>query len=194
MAKGAKVAWLAWLGFAVMITINWISPTAYFGISAWDIHSHALVNMVYVYFTARLFKLTGLMEHVRGWHVWVAVVVFVGGCLVLGNWRTDYIAPYTIAMTVAMLALFEKFIKVPAWLGRLCVWMAPSMFGVYLLHGPTSFGKLFHRVPLQFMVEHGFSPELAIVIAAVACFAICLALDLVRRYSLRGIMAICKRK
>ena len=194
VARGAKVAWLAWRGFAAMITINWISPTAYFGISAWDIHSHTLVNMVYVYFTARLFKLTGIMECVRGWHVWVAVVVFVGGCLALGNWRTDYIAPYTIAMAIAMLVLFEKFIKVPAWLGRLCVWMAPSMFGVYLLHGPTSFGKLFHCVPLQFLVERGFSPELAIVIAAVACFAICLTLDLLRRYSLRGIMAICKRR
>lgn len=84
----------------------------------------------------------------------------------------------TIAMALALLVLFEHFIVLPRWLCRLCVWMAPSMFGVYLLHGPTSFGKLF----------------LAIVIAAVACFLICLVLDLVRRYSLHGIMAICKRK
>ena len=150
--------------------------------------------MVYVYFTARLFKMTGIIDCVRMWHVWGAVVVFIGGCLVLGNWRTDYIAPYTIAMALALLVLFEHFIVLPRWLCRLCVWMAPSMFGVYLLHGPTSFGKLFHRVPLQFLVERGFSPELAIVIAAVACFLICLVLDLVRRYSLHGIMAICKRK
>lgn len=134
--------------------------------------------MVYVYFTARLFKMTGIIDCVRMWHVWGAVVVFIGGCLVLGNWRTDYIAPYTIAMALALLVLFEHFIVLPRWLCRLCVWMAPSMFGVYLLHGPTSFGKLF----------------LAIVIAAVACFLICLVLDLVRRYSLHGIMAICKRK
>lgn len=190
LLRGVKLAWMAWFGFAAMITINWISPTAYFGISAWDIHSHTLVNMVYVYFTARIFKLTGLMEHVRGWHVCVAVIVFVGGCLVLGNRRTDYIAPYTVAMAIAMLALFEKFLKVPAWLGRLCVWISPSMFGVYLLHGPTSFGKYFHRVPLRFLVEHGVSPELAIVISAFICFGFCLMLDLFRRYSLRGIIRL----
>lgn len=53
---------------------------------------------------------------------------------------------------------------------------------------PSCFGRIFHRVPLQFLVERGFSPELAILIAAVACFVICFLLDLVRRYSLRGIM------
>ena len=192
--KGAKTAWLAWCGFAVMVFFNWISRNCYFGILAWGVYSQTLVNMVFVYFTVRLFRLTNMMEYVKRWHIVATAIVFVLGCLVLGNSRTDYIAPYTIAMALALLVLFEHFIVLPRWLCRLCVWMAPSMFGVYLLHGPTSFGKLFHRVPLQFLVERGFSPELAIVIAAVACFLICLVLDLVRRYSLRGIMAICKRK
>lgn len=184
VAKGVKAAWLAWSGFAAMVFINWVSRNCYFGILAWDVYSHTLVNMVFVYFTVRLFRLTNMIEHVKRWHLAVTGVVFVSGCLVLGNSRTDYIAPYTIAMSLALFILFERFIVLPQGLCRLCVWMAPSMFGVYLLHGPTSFGKLFHRVPLQFLVERGFSPELAIVIAAVVCFVICLALDLMRRYAI----------
>ena len=187
-AKGDRTAWLAWSGFAVMIFINWVSRNCYFGILAWDVYSHTLVNMVFVYFSVRLFRLTNMIEYVKRWHLVAVGGAFVLGCLILGNSRTDYIAPYTIAMALSLFVLFERFIVLPRWLCRLCAWMAPSMFGVYLLHGPTSFGKLFHRVPLQFLVERGFSPELAILIAAVACFVICFLLDLVRRYSLRGIM------
>lgn len=193
VAKGSKVAWMAWLGFAAMITINWISPTAYFGISAWDIHSHSLVQMVFIYFTVRLFKLTGIIKHVRLWHVLVTMGIFVIGCLVLGTWRTDYIAPYVVAMAVAMLVLFERFLKFPECVGRLCVWMAPSMFGVYLLHG-LSFGKTFLRAPAHYLAGRGVPPALVIFLSAVACFAICFVFDLARRYSLHGIIAICKRK
>lgn len=194
VGKGVMTAWLAWSGFAAMVFVNWLSRNSYFGILAFDVQSHTLVNMVFVYFTVRLFRLTNMVGRVKRWHLAVAGGAFVVGCVIFGNARTDYIAPYTIAMALALLVFFERFIILPQWLCRVCVWIAPSMFGVYLLHEPSCFGRFFHRVPLQFLVEHGFSPELAIVIAAVACFAICLALDLMRRYSLRGIIAICKRK
>lgn len=140
----------------------------------------------------------GLRWHVdaflalSGWFVMItgALVFFVcrhGASEALMQ-RVSYLAPHVIAMAVAMLVLFDRFVKCPNWLGRLCVRLAPSMFGIYLLHEPSCFGRIFHRVPLQFLVERGFSPELAILIAAVACFVICFLLDLVRRYSLRGIM------
>lgn len=185
VARGSRAAWLAWAGFAAMMMFNWISRNCYFGVLAWDVFSHSLVQMVFVYFTVRLFRLTGVVEHVRLWHIGAAILVFVVGCFVFGKARTDYIAPYTIAMAIALLVAFDKFIHFPQWLARACVWAAPSVFGVYLLHGPTSFGKMFHRVPLSFFVKHGVDQTFAIVLAAIVCFAICLVLEVIRRYSAR---------
>lgn len=182
VSKGHRIAWLAWGGFAIVMMFNWVSRNCYFGIHAWDVFSHSLVQMVFVYFTVRLFRLTGLVNHVRLWHIGAATLFFVAGCFVLGKARTDYIAPYTITMAIALLVLFDKYVKFPKWLTSACVWAAPAMFGVYLLHGPTSFGKLFHRIPLRYIVEVGINSELAVVCAALVCFAICLMLEVVRKY------------
>ena len=76
---------------------------------------------------------------------------------------------------------------------RLCVWMARAMFGVYLLHGPSSFGKLFHRVPLRSLVEHGVNPTMSIVLASVTCFVLCFAIELIRRSIFDCMKTICFR-
>ena len=182
VSKGDRTAWLAWAGFAIMVMFNWISHKCYFGIFAVGVSSHSLAQMVFVYFTVRLFRLTRVIDHTRLWHIGTAAVIFIAGCVVLGKARTDYIAPHTVAMALALLVFFDKHIHFPQWIARACVWMAPSMFGVYLLHGLTSFGKQLHRVPLKFFIERGMNPSLAILGAALACFAICLMLDVIRRW------------
>lgn len=192
--KGKRVAWLAWAGFAIVILVNWVSRNHYFGILAYDIAPFTLVQMAFVYLTVRLIRLTDIVERLKAWHVVLAVIVFVLGCLFAGSARTNYVAPHVIAMAIAMLLLFEKFIRVPQWLGRVCVWAAPSMFGVYLLHEVSSYGKLFHRVPAQYLTDHfALPPALVVFLSAIVCFAICLLLDVARRYSLMGVKVLCEK-
>lgn len=187
MAKGSKPAWLAWGGFATMMLFNWISRNCYFGILAWDVFSHSLVQMVFVYFTVRLFRLTGIVNHVKLWHVVAVTLIFVIGCIVLGKSRTDYIAPYTVAMAIALLVAFDKFVRFPQWLARICANVAPLMFGVYLLHEATSFGKMFHRLPIAWFLDvFPSAPWLTVLLGASVCFAICLAIDALRHIALRG--------
>ena len=182
VSKGKRIAWLSWSGFAAVVIVNWISRNHYLGILAQDVVSCSLAQMIFIYATVRLLRLTGLSEYVRIWHICCAVVFFILGILFLGdNWRTDYMAPYVIAMAIAMLLLFEKFIHVPQWLGRVCVWAAPSMFAIYLIHDVSSFGKLFYQVPQEWLYDRGVNVVLTIFISAAVCFVICLSVDLIRR-------------
>lgn len=185
--QGSRALVLAWCGFATVIFVNWLSGNPYVSLTAYDVGPFSLVQMVFVYFTVRVVRLTELSKHIRLWHIGLAVLVFVAGTLVIRGegGRANYLAPHVILMAVAMFILFEKFVRVPAWLGRICVWMAPSMFGVYLLHEVTSFGKAFHRVPVQFLADAGLPPALVIIVSAGICFCICLFVDQIRILVLR---------
>lgn len=185
--QGTRALVLAWCGFATVILVNWLSGNPYISLTAYDVGPFSLVQMVFVYFTVRVVRLTDLAKRIRLWHIGLAVLVFVGGSLAIRGARANYLAPHVIAMAIAMFILFEKFVKVPAWLGRVCVWAAPSMFGVYLLHEVTSFGKVFHRVPVGWCVDFGLPAWLSILVGAAVCFAICLGIDVVRRIALNGI-------
>ena len=98
-------------------------------------------------------------------------------------------APYVIAMAIAMLLLFEKFVRVPRWLGRVCVWAAPSMFAIYLIHNTTSFGRFFFLMPLRYFMQHGLKIWTSLALGAIICFLICLAIDLLRRSGLYVVRA-----
>ena len=189
VAKGRRVAWLAWGGGAIMIMFNWLSHNCYFGIKALDVFSHSLVQMVFVYFTVRLVRLTGVVERVKLWHIGAVVILFVAGCMVFGKARTNYIAPHTIAMAIALLIFFDRYVNIPQWLAKVCVWAAPAMFGIYLLHAPTSFGRLLHNIPLCFLVDRGINSSLAIVYSALICFVACFVIEAVRRYLFKAIVA-----
>lgn len=185
VSKGSRQAWLAWAGFAVMMICNWVSRNCYFGILAWDVFSHSLVQMVFVYFTVRLLRLTDVLHHIRWRHVCIAVLAFVMGCIVFGKARTDYIAPYTIAMAIALIVIFDRYMHFPQWANRAFVRIAPLMFGVYLIHEPSSFGKLFHQIPLSFLIDCGINPIVSIILSAVVCFGVCMSVEVVRKQILR---------
>lgn len=180
VAKGARFAWYAWLGFAVVMFVNWMSGNSYISLVAYDIGPFSLVQMVFVYFTVRLARLTDVAKMIRWQHIVLVMIFYCCAAVVLPS-RTNYIAPHTIAMAVAMLTLFEKYVKAPKWLEHVAVWAAPSMFGVYLLHEVTCFGKSFHRVPVEWMTRCACPPAMAIVFGAIVCFLACIIVDWLRR-------------
>lgn len=181
IAKGRKTAWLAWCGFAAVMWINWLSGNSYIGLVAYDIGPFSLVQMVFVYFTVRLVRLTNVAEMVRVKHLLTAILVFFACAIVMPASRTNYIAPYTIVMAIAMLLLFEKYVRVPNWLEKVCVWAAPSMFGVYLLHDVTSFGKMFYRAPMSLMIDLAVPSYVVVILCAIICFCVCFSIEFVRK-------------
>ena len=184
--KGVRTAWLAWCGFAAIIFVNWMSGNPYIGLIAYDVGPFSLIQMVFMYFTVRLLRLTNVAKvYARLWHLLLAVAAFLICAAFMPVSRTNYIAPYTITMSIAVFLLFEKYVKVPSWLGKLCVWAAPSMFSVYLLHETTSFGKMLHRIPVEWMAQSGCGAAVCLLGGTVACFAACLAIDSARRLALR---------
>lgn len=96
-----------------------------------------------------------------------------------------YYAPHVVLFAVALLLLFVWYVRVPNWLGRACVFMGPSMFGVYLLHDATPWGAEMYRRPEQWLDAGGLNPILVVFICAVLTFAACLCMDLLRRAMLR---------
>jgi len=157
--KGWQVALAGWLGFAAVMFVNWFSCPSFIGLAAFDIHSHTLVQMVFVYYTVRLFRLFNLVDRVRFWHVmtviglyFCAIALFASVALAKAHvsgsvlrpdfvsFRTNYIAPHVIFVSIAVFFLFMKFLYLPSWLGSMCMRMAPNMFGVYLVHDTTCYG------------------------------------------------------
>lgn len=189
LSKGSRAAWLAWGGFAFVIFVNWFSRNSYIGLLAYDVTQFTLVQMVFIYFTVRLVRLTGIAEKFRCWQLIGTMVLFVLCAGFVRADRTTYLAPYVIAMAIAVLIVFERYVRIPSWLGRLGVLAAPSMFGVYLLHETTSFGREFFRRPYGIFVDSGCSPGVAVFLSAVVCFVLCVSLDCVRR-----ILVHCGRK
>lgn len=183
--KGVLVAWRAWVGFAVVIWINWLSKNSYVGFVAYDIGTYGLIQLIFVYTTVRMFRLTNVQQVAKLWHCLLVIGLFVALAFVLPTSRQNYLAPHVIGVSLAILVLFEKYVRFPDWLGRLGVFAAPAMFGVYLIHETTSFGRELYGQPLRYFGECGMPPVLSIFLSAACCFGVGVVVDLVRSFGAR---------
>lgn len=96
--------------------------------------------------------------------------------------RNHYNAPHIIIMAVAVLLYFAWYVKVPCWIARIASVCGPSMFAVYLLHGPCSFGHDLYRSFQSVLSRIAWLPPFAVVIiSAATVWAGCLFFDLVVR-------------
>lgn len=106
------------------------------------------------------------------------------------KWITDYNSPATWSIGVMLVVVFVRKVNLPDWAGRAASFLAPSMFGVYLLHETTAFGHELFRVPQSWMLAHSYlPPAIIILLSAFATFGIGVALDLVRRLLVRFVTA-----
>ena len=93
-----------------------------------------------------------------------------------------YYDPAVYIFAIALMLIFLWHIKVPQWLGSLCQFLGPSMFGVYLLHDATQIGPWIYRIPERFLVDHTTIHVAVITLGcAVFTFVVCIGVDLLRR-------------
>lgn len=167
------------------------------------------MTLLYVYITMRLVKLTGVYEKMKKVHMLYVLGIYLLGSLVFSAipalylyhrfgveslsqqvWvlYANYQTPHVVLMAVALLIYFEKFVRLPNWLAKLSVYLAPSMFSVYLLHTScVAFGRQLFLAPQIWIHKHTTIWALwEIVFSGLLCFCICVTIDVVRRCVLKA--------
>lgn len=109
---------------------------------------------------------------------WLAGMTIAGRHL--SAW-SSYAAPHVWLFAICLVYFFATRVHLPMWLARFVSVISPSMFGVYLLHDTTSFGRLLYRVPQSWLDHVGLHPFLCVLLSTLLCFLICLSIDLLRR-------------
>lgn len=116
------------------------------------------------------------------------VFLVVGICLIItAIGLGDYNSPFAIAVAGGIFFIL-KDCGIPVWLGRVCTWLGPSMFTVYLLHSHRhAFGYL--TIVHDSLLRKGFSLVAAYLMTALIVFFLCVVADLPRRC----VVAFCER-
>lgn len=90
-----------------------------------------------------------------------------------------YNSPFAFCIAAGFFILFKRFAKCGKWV----LYVAPSMFSVYLLHS-TKPGLEFIREAGNCLVNQGVLKGMMFLLVAISLFAVCLVIDLARRFIL----------
>lgn len=205
-----RTALTAWGLFAIGIALNWAPRQLFSGVIPAGAGPFSLLTMVFVYVTARMVNVCGWAEFFTKRRCLYAVFIYVGGAFLFSGipaivkgghmsgeaWIkfTSYDSPYVWLLAIAIMLYFFKFVRLPERVGKIFAFLAPSMFGVFLLHHTTGFGPLIYCIPQKWLATRTtLSPVIIVLITGVCTFAICLAADLMRRVGVWGLLRIFRR-
>lgn len=196
----------AWGLFALAITLSWAQSLTHllepFRVFGW--WSNSFSTILFIYVTLRTVRLTNWYERVDKWIPLAAGTLYFGfigyilvqaicfwmpndilSCRQVG--KLGYHAPIAWTIAVTMFLFFRK-LRLPEWLSKVACFLAPSMFGVYLIHESPIQG-LFYKVPMLWLSDNcPWMPTAVILLGCAAfTFAVSLGVDLLRRAGLAGI-------
>jgi surface polysaccharide O-acyltransferase-like enzyme len=133
--------------------------------------------MASVYLAARIIRLREYDRYLHGLKFWGVVGVSAIAC---AAGFSHYDSPFALIVAVGLFQFVRK-LSLPEWLGRVVMWVAPSMFAVYILHQAyRGFG--FVGLGMEIGNRIGvYSLGLQTFVAAVVVFTLCVAMDSLRR-------------
>ena len=106
------------------------------------------------------------------------------------NALATYHAPHVWLFAIVLLMTFLWHVRVPGWLSKVCRYVGPSTFGIYLIHDVMPVGKHLYWIPERYLYESlGWHPTACIVLSAIITFVMCLMIDSVRRLLVVGLKA-----
>lgn len=199
---------MTWGVFVIAFSCHLFPFRALTGISDVTQQSFGFVSLFIVYATMRIIrdkigacqsleKVERVFTHGAFFIVLTAyctllgiIIAYILGALSYRNggtfkWETGgfflFNSPLNWVMGIYIVIWFIKNVHIRGRLATAFRYIAPSMFGIYLLHETTSFGKLLYK-PLQYRLSTVVdSPLLIILLTGVSTFVICLCVDMVRR-------------
>lgn len=197
VAKSKRVFWSAWALAFAMMTLSWIPGHLFSAVAPSGISGGTIFTFGFVYFTARGLKRV-IEKPVPAWIiVYIGTACFLVISVALQVFRSltghslstistsklfSYDSPHLIVMAMLMLLFFAYHVKPSARIGRFFAFCGPSMFAIYLLHGPCAFGHSLYIEAQKYIVSHtALHPVAIIVISAVLVWTFCLIVDLMRR-------------
>ena len=142
--------------------------------------AYSFLMMVGVYTGARCLRLN---DHwIRPLIFKQKVVVIVGACLcllamIIG--LEDYNSPFSFCFAALCFYFFSQ-VQVTSKVGMACVWLAPSMFSVYLMHSLGCAWEYLKGVE-AYLLGKGLPLVVVFVCTAVAIFSVSVLLDIPRR-------------
>lgn len=199
-SKGRDFALRVWGLVALALTLTWMPLHGFTAVNAVGGTQFSFTTFVFVYATARLARL--LLNHPLPLRkVLIGPIVFFSSILMIGgsktllqvyrgvpqgasawDWLTVYNAPHVWIMAFSMLMLFVWHVRVPAWLGRLCAFLAPSLFSVYLIHACNDVGTgVICSAEKWLMMNTCLDPCSILMFVSVVVFLVSVLIDLLRR-------------
>lgn len=125
-------------------------------------------------------------ELCRRFHFTVWLILFVIGicsCIGMGMWipsACHFLSPISIATSAFGMMFFLSLPALPVMVGKTVNFIAPSMFGVYLLHEICIRGW-------QYFAKNNGGGAIDAIIRCSILFLVCVGIDLVRRMLVNGV-------
>ncbi len=191
--------------YSIAICLDWLPTHLFTGVSVSGWGSHTFNTLLFVYVmvgTIRRLLPIGI-EHYRKW-IGVSILmiysVFIGyailnililepapSCLAVMRY-VGYNTPL-VWMVALLMFLWFYTMHPPKGLARVCTFLGPSMFSVYLIH-EAPIGKYLYRIPETLLPEVvPVIPTWAVIlISTLLTFTLCVLIDLCRRFVLWNVM------
>ena len=135
--------------------------------------------MAAVYLTARIIRLREYDRYLRGWKFWCVVGI---SAIVCAAGFSHYDSPLALIVAIGLFQLVRK-LRLSECLSRVVLWVAPSMFAVYILH-QTYRGFNFVSMGMRVGDSMGIASAcIQTLVAAVVVFVSCVGVDGLRRWS-----------
>ena len=140
----------------------------------------SFVTIVNIYIIGRLCKKSDFLKKIKTWLL--VLIALICACFTAFPPFHFYTSPFCVIEAICIFELFRR-IKIPFWLGKVSVFLAPSMFSILLLHREIDFCKAIF-FPLEGEILGSLNPFFSVFIAALILFTVCLFIDLIRRFLL----------
>lgn len=214
ISESTHKARIVWIILAVAYALTWLPGHLLLPFNPSGLGGQSLFLFFFIYFTMRFVKFVIIEVNsfkpaiiTGGGGVFTLGIMLCGGVAIVYRWLVDkpfhwryletwswYDAPHVWIFAVCLVAFFATKVILPERAGNVCCWLSPSMFGVYLMHNTTSFGRLLYVKPEQWLSANTcLHPAIIVLISAIGCFTVCLMADLFRRALLAPFASSIKR-
>jgi hypothetical protein len=154
--------------------------------------SSSFMTLLGVYVVTRLARQNGWFEKIPVWILWGLAVVFAAGVFVVPG-AGSYNSPVALVWIFVLFSLFLR-IRSLGKVEKFVCFIAPSMFGVYLIHctlhfpGVSAEGYGLIKACLHKLSAAGIPLGLNYVLTIVGVFGISLVVEIARRILLKPLM------
>lgn len=172
------------VGCLLMLVFGWAFLTTVPVIGCYALRSAGVsdysgLTLVGIYALARVIRTEDVATRLSAR---MRALVFVVSLMAVFCHLSSYASPFAFGLA-AMAFLFVKGVSIPVWLGRIVLWMAPSMFAVFLIHSNClGFGLMAKMEDM--LCSAGVPMELSLLLTGGITFVACFLMDCPRRIAL----------